>query len=135
VIEERKVDGPDMVPYTELDRKVLEAMKFSLYTAMAKYDVQHGNMRLMVENAADRMGFTISTTIYGEKVESRHVTYPTTWLDAFKLRWFPKWALERWPANQTTFGFDARILYPRFETPATGPGYRYVEFTTLMGQK
>jgi hypothetical protein len=28
--------------------------------------------------------------------------WPRTWWDAFKLRWFPKWAKDRWPAEYET---------------------------------
>ena len=31
--------------------------------------------------------------------DSRSFSHPTTWWDAFKERWFPTWALARWPAE------------------------------------
>jgi hypothetical protein len=41
--------------------------------------------------------------------------YPSTWWDAFKLRWFPKWALKRWPVVMNRI--DGEILYPQIAIP------------------
>lgn len=36
-----------------------------------------------------------------EKAESiKVIAYPATWWDHFKTRWFPRWAMVRWPAKQ-----------------------------------
>ena len=39
------------------------------------------------------------------------VVYPETWWDAFKDRWFPVWALNRWPATFRTY--TAKALFPK----------------------
>lgn len=41
--------------------------------------------------------------------------YPATWWDALKLRWFPAWALGRWPAQYAQY--DAMVLYPEIALP------------------
>src|SRR3990167_6914606 len=41
--------------------------------------------------------------------------YPSTWWDAVKQRWFPKWALNRWPVVMNRI--DGEILYPMIEIP------------------
>ena len=35
--------------------------------------------------------------------------YPTTWVDAFRARWFPSWWLKRWPARYTQVTVDMVI--------------------------
>jgi hypothetical protein len=39
------------------------------------------------------------------------VRYPRTWWDAFKLRWFPEWALEAYPADFTVKALEAQAIY------------------------
>ena len=41
--------------------------------------------------------------------------YPSTWWDAVKLRFFPAWALRRWPAVMNRI--DGEILYPMIAIP------------------
>jgi hypothetical protein len=52
--------------------------------------------------------------------EERH-EYPTTWWDAVKQRWFPKWALRRWPVSVTVVTVKRGVIYPEF-APKSGPG-------------
>lgn len=46
------------------------------------------------------------------------VIVPTTWWDALKQRWFPLWALARWPISLTTY--EARVYFPELEIPRHG---------------
>ena len=41
--------------------------------------------------------------------------YPSTWWDAVKLRFFPVWALKRWPVVFNRI--DGEILYPMIAIP------------------
>jgi len=53
--------------------------------------------------------------------DSRHaftISYPATWWQAFKLKYFPTWARERWPIRYETkthsVHFERKQVYPRF---------------------
>ncbi len=37
-----------------------------------------------------------------EVLDEHTVSWPNTWWDAFKLAWFPPWALRRWPVKLHT---------------------------------
>lgn len=50
--------------------------------------------------------------------------YPSTWWDAFKERWYPKWLLKRFPVEYDWIW--ARHTYPEVEVPPLGK-----EFVTL----
>jgi hypothetical protein len=65
--------------------------------------------------------------VLGERMEdqSRSVTYPATWWDAFKERWFPKRALKRWPAKRTTFTVDVKVIYPELHRKISLPDERH----------
>ncbi len=49
--------------------------------------------------------------VYARKAE-QVVEYPATWWDAFKLRWFPRWAIKRWPAANARVVVKAQALFP-----------------------
>lgn len=44
--------------------------------------------------------------------------YPADWWQAFKLRWFPKWARRRWPAKMSHIKVLA--LFPEYVPPPSG---------------
>lgn len=55
---------------------------------------------------------TLHAYVWSRKENSKSVSYPADWFEAFKERWFPKWALKRWPVKITTVTFEATSLYP-----------------------
>ena len=52
--------------------------------------------------------------ILAENVGEKYVSYPADWLQAFKERWFPKWALAKWPVVYKTHKFSFSLTYPGF---------------------
>lgn len=55
--------------------------------------------------------------IYGRIAEQEEVKYPADWWEAFKGRWFPAWAKERWPVRYRWITLTARELYPMVKMP------------------
>lgn len=59
--------------------------------------------------------------IAAQEVEKRECIYPTTWLDAFKLRWIPLSVRRLFPklfsVNYTKVVMDAKLLYPKLVLP------------------
>jgi len=53
-----------------------------------------------------------------ERVECR---WPADWWQAFKQRWFPRWALKHWPVQEEVRQLVARELYPKVKLPDTEP--------------
>lgn len=53
----------------------------------------------MVDQLAGHVEVMVTTFIHGLPDRSFVVqeAWPATWWDAFKVRWFPRWALRRWP--------------------------------------
>lgn len=52
--------------------------------------------------------------VLGELIGDETVTYPADWWQAFKVRWFPGWALQRWPAKMAVKKFIVHGIYPDF---------------------
>ncbi len=51
--------------------------------------------------------------------------YPADWWQAFKARWFPRWAKRRWPVKIATVGggkakIDVAALFPELRNPHMG---------------
>ncbi len=55
--------------------------------------------------------------LWGEKPEYKEVSYPADWWQAFKERWFPKWAKRRWPVEYEVRRITLHVLYPNFRHP------------------
>ena len=51
--------------------------------------------------------------------------WPATWWDAVKARWFPAWALQRWPA--TYEGVDLEQIVNMEVPRSMGPSFYYLE--------
>jgi hypothetical protein len=56
------------------------------------------------------------------------VSYPATWWEHFKHRWFPRWALKRWPVQLRTVKVDAFALFPELEPLRAKGGYLELAF-------
>jgi len=60
----------------------------------------------------DKVVYSFRAAMWGQqkRVEIRH---PRDWWQAFKARWFPSWALRRWPAQYTVHVITAQELFPK----------------------
>lgn len=70
-----------------------------------KHELQHYQVRARVNEMTEGMVIEVHRQLYGREVHSHRRTelgehVPEDWWQAFKERWFPKWALRRWPARQ-----------------------------------
>lgn len=55
--------------------------------------------------------------LLGTPKESEQVSYPTTWWDAFKARWFPRWLRRFFPVAMTTVCMERYCVYPEVPRP------------------
>ena len=70
-----------------------------------RYDIFHAMM------------LTLQATVAGRKVDSKEVRYPKDWWQAFKARFFPKWAKKKWPVQETVVLMEASAYYPGIAIP------------------
>ncbi len=68
-----------------------------------------------------------------EKV-SVHRKWPKDWWDAFKDRWFPKWALRRWPVRYSRIDIEQTIYAGVCPHIADDPMRKHVEWMWMQGQ-
>ena len=65
----------------------------------------------------DDIALRVRQAVYGETLESIECRYPRDWWAAFRERWFPAWALRRWPVIYHVTVLEARALYPKISLP------------------
>ncbi len=105
------------------ERLELEAIEFGHRLNLDKR-VLMDRTNVMVMHEVEGLAVRVLHYVYGLRAEAeRTVSYPATWWDAFKLRFFPRWgrlgrwAIRRWPAQHTDVRvkFNAHALFPQLE--------------------
>jgi hypothetical protein len=102
-----------------VEQRVLDVIRYGCAVRMSEecgFNLHKFDVAYEVDHLTRNIVFAFNAFIAGEKL--RTITYPTTWWDAVKERWFPEWALKKWPVNRTCFQIDA--LYPEMAIPDQG---------------
>ena len=73
--------------------------------------------RVDVEHAPEygALALQMSGFVWGQELEAHIFSYPETWWDAFKDRWFPNWLERRFPARMVEKNVHFNVLYPNFK--------------------
>lgn len=77
---------------------------------------RHKCDRNEILNEIDRkMTYELQCAVYGVNHPSKHfISYPATWWDAFKLRFFPKPLIEKYPIKYCHVTVSLSETYPDF---------------------
>jgi hypothetical protein len=59
----------------------------------------------------------LHASIYGRDMDKVVVEWPKDWREHFKQRWFPKWAVKRWPVKMAQKVIVASEYYPMISAP------------------
>jgi hypothetical protein len=78
---------------------------------------RHTCERNEMMNEIDRkMTYELRRAVYGIDHPSKHfISYPATWYDAFKLRFFPKFLREKYPIQYCRVTVSLSETYPDFK--------------------
>jgi len=71
----------------------------------------------IVREHAERLVLQLSAKVASKKYAAKTVSYPATWWEFFKHRWFPPRWLARWPVKFATVTLEASAYYPDIEIP------------------
>ncbi len=63
----------------------------------------------------------VKQCVWGREMQRQECRWPSNWWQAFKERWFPAWALKRWPVQYMAYVLRARELYPDVAMPHRSP--------------
>jgi hypothetical protein len=97
--------------------KLIELKPFTFvdierYSANPIERVEQDGMFALRCSDADEIEMRFRLRIMATEPERVEVTWPATWWDAVKQRWFPRWALRRWPARMNYVCMERAGLYP-----------------------
>lgn len=69
-------------------------------------------VRVQLEQMFDALQVTVEQSIWSQTLKHIELPYPADWWQAFKKRWFPRWAKRRWPVVRETYVIDVKALWP-----------------------
>lgn len=84
-----------------LSEVTLEKIRFAVTKHVFPLDLRY---EVFPDYMTDRMTHLLNWNLLGKKIETK--TYPSTWWDGFKNKYFPSWLKKRYPPN-----FDEFKLY------------------------
>ena len=120
--------GYDVIP----ERIELRLLKFAVQSRIPR-----DNVRLvvspgfgMIDWAVDGLLFNLQTYLYGRKQTVLDVRYPSTWIEAVKDRWLPKWFRRWWKVRYTLHQIDVMQVWPEIEVKGTKPIVLYEQDRT-----
>jgi hypothetical protein len=71
----------------------------------------------MLRDVVKSLILQLSAKVASKKYAAKTVSYPATWWEFFKHRWFPRRWLARWPVRFATVTLEASAYYPDIEIP------------------
>jgi len=79
-----------------------------------------GDIEAMHDSLLHGFRIHVRGFVYGKQVQRHEYQWPADWWQAFKERWFPTWARQRWPIRYEKRVIDVMEIYPTFK-PALPP--------------
>ena len=93
--------------------KVIKAVEFRLDNYLSGYEHLRPELRWQYADCFSRnLVAQLRVFVYQAGEAEKTVSYPANWWEAFKVQWFPGWALKRWPPVETKVTFTARAMLP-----------------------
>jgi hypothetical protein len=70
----------------------------------------HARLDDFTDNLAVQLvAYLACNTIHREVMTTERI--PASWWDGFKLAWFPRWALRRWPAKERVIESEVQFVH------------------------
>ena len=103
-----------------VDTKILERYQFGVgqrfsrtrLTAIANVDLSTA-----IDYDLDALQVKLVANVLTERLTVVETRHPADWWEAIKDRWFPAWALRRWPVRWAVFRLDPLVHYPTIPLP------------------
>jgi hypothetical protein len=106
-----------MTDQTSNDQKTifLEKLKYSLYQKFSRESIESAYVDEEVFAAiSDIIIVSVGGFIWGNEIGKETIEYPSDWWQAFKKRWFPEWALKKWPVSYVVHQIKYYETYPDY---------------------
>ena len=89
---------------------VLDKIKVAAMQTLSP-DFMDAAISQMPDLIGNRLALQLNAYVFGEKGDDLVIDYPRDWWEAFKNRWFPRWALRRWPVMYTRHRITPQTIY------------------------
>lgn len=104
------------VDFGAMNQTTLEKIRFGISQAMIDPNLLiDANVDLHFDRMKRQIVANFEGYLYGEKLKGKIIKHPRDWWQAFKERWFPVWALDRWPVEYTVHTVTFDVVYPDFK--------------------
>jgi hypothetical protein len=80
----------------------------------------------------DAYAFRRMFSLAGQQ-KTKTVSFPANWWQHFKQRWFPAWALDRWPVRLRTVNFHAVRVFDGIPAPVGDLAVYYSQEISARG--
>ena len=106
----------------ELERMRVVVLQYVTEELAEKFAIApKAELSLHTQFMSNEIVLRIVQEVYGRQLEKVEASYPRDWWQAFKDRWFPGWAKQRWPVRRKHIELIARELYPKMALPEREP--------------
>ena len=91
----------------------LDKIKFGIQMMADPY-LLDARAEILTDVLPSQMIIKLRGYLWGEDLPEKTISYPADWWQALKARWFPPWALKRWPVVRTVHHIKFSVYYPNF---------------------
>lgn len=109
--------GPSDADSVAIRSVILEQVPLAMCSTLTKFGMATDDIEVQAEWLGESLAVRIKDYILAQTLEEHKARYPSDWWQAFRERWFPRWALRRWPVRHTTVELKAQALYPSLVLP------------------
>ena len=93
----------------------MRRIAFAAQQAFTKNLLHDVETRWIDDYVFDSISLMVRGKIWAEEAGVYEIKYPADWWQHFKLRWFNKWLLRRYPVRYKTERVDAYVVYERYQ--------------------
>lgn len=113
-----------------ITRKFVDKMLISVSVAMQKLHLQDMTIEQYEDYVTGHLIYRLEAYVYGKEHIEGYVTYPKTWVDAVKQRFFPKWLLRKFPANLESSPVRIIKMCPHINQKSDKPHLEWLDYGT-----
>lgn len=113
---------PVATEFVDLEKFALELR--TLLNEKYLMDTEVSIERSYMEFAMRTVCLQVKGFVWAEDKGRQEIRYPKDWIEAFKARWFPKWALKRWPVKMQVDVVDMKVIFPDYRPLVDGARFR-----------
>jgi hypothetical protein len=104
-----------------IEKILLEKITFNITQTISREMLENAvSIKVIEDLYSDNFLFLLRAEVWGEKIDSHDIAWPKDWWQAFKLRWFPKWVLTRWPVIYEHHHVEVNVIYPEYRPEILG---------------